>query len=352
MIRKHRGFNNPFRFAVQPLEIDYLNFYNCGRAPITNNKIMFGIEFDEFDSTVAYWILSRHPGEVLGNELQSVYQTRVPAEDIYMIFDIDRANQLVGMPDFCSIATRLNALHKYEEAEAVAARVAACKGGFISKAVPTDYTGPVDSRGNSLEEMSPGMVEMGEVGETWNDIDPKHPMDAYNTFVKGMIRGASSGSNLSYNTVANDLEGVNYSSFKAGRLEDTAQYQNDQTEIIDMLMQPLFDDWLPFAILSGQIKMPITKIQKIQDGCGWQPRVWDSVEPEKEANAAIKLIEAGLSSRRREIGKEGLTVDEIDEEREEDKASEKEHGLTPPEEVLTPSLGKGNASQVAAAVNA
>lgn len=352
MVRKHRGFDNPFRFAVQPLEIDYLNFFNCGKAPITNNQIQFGIEFDRFDCPVAYWILSRHPGDVLGNEMQSVYQTRVPAEDIYMIFDIDRANQLLGMPDFCSIATRLNALHKYEEAEAVAARVAACKGGFISKTIPTEYTGQTDSRGNAIEEMSPGMVEMGEVGETWNDIDPKHPMDAYGTFVKGMLRGGSAGANLSYNTVANDLEGVNYSSFKAGRLEDTAQYQNDQTEIIDMLMQPWFDDWLPFAILSGQIKMPITKAKKIQAGVNWQPRVWDSVEPDKRATSDILEIQAGLASRREKVAERGKSIDEIDEEREEDKASEEAHGLTPQMDVVNPSIPKGSGQEADVAENA
>jgi lambda family phage portal protein len=348
MVRKYRGFNNDFGFAVKPLEIDYLNFWNCGRAPETNNRIQFGIEFDYYDSPIAYWILSRHPGDVLGNDFQKVYQTRVPAEDIYMIFDIDRANQMLGMPDFCSIATRLNALHKYEEAEAVAARVAACKGGFISKTIPTEYTGPVDNRGNALEEMSPGMVELGDPGEVWHDIDPKHPMDAYGSFVKGMLRGGSAGAGLAYNTVANDLEGVNYSSFKAGRLEDTAQYQADQNHITEQLMQPWFEDWLPFAILKGQIKMPITKIQKILDGVNWQPRVWASVEPQKEVTADILEVEAGFATRREKIAERGGNIDQIDEERAEDIASEQSHGLQPVV-ISNPSIKKGDVAEQGAA---
>lgn len=340
MVRKYRGFNNAFGFAVKPLEIDYLNFWNCGQSPYSNNKIKFGIEFDEYDAPVAYWILSRHPGEVFQNEIQKVYQTRVPAEDIYMIFDVDRANQLLGMPDFCSIATRLNALHKYEEAEAVAARVAACKGGFISKTLPTEYDGPVDARGNSLEEMSPGMVELGDPGEEWHDIDPKHPMDAYGSFVKGMLRGGAAGAALSYNTVANDLEGVNYSSFKAGRLEDVAQYQYDQQHATDQLMQPWFEDWLPFAMLTGKVKLPAAKAQKILDGVCWQPRVWASVEPLKEIQAQKLAVDEGFTSRRRVIAEDGATIDDIDEEREEDKLSEETHNLQ--SEVLeTPEIPKG-----------
>lgn len=340
MVRKYRGFNNPFGFSLKPLEIDYLNFWNCGKSPTTGNRIKFGIEFDDYDSPVAYWILSRHPGEVLGNNIEKVYQTRVAAEDIYMVFDVDRANQTVGMPDFCSIATRLNALHKYEDAEAVAARVAACKGGFISKELPTEYNGPTDSRGNSLEEMSPGMVELGDPGEVWHDIDPKHPMDAYGSFVKGMLRGGSAGASLAYNTVANDLEGVNYSSFKAGRLEDVAQYRYDQTHITEQFMQPLFEDWLPFAMLTGKIKMPLAKADKILAGVNWQPRVWDSVEPMKETQADILKVEAGFTSRRRVIAEDGGNIDDIDEEREEDQVSEQAHNIQP-QPVTNPSISKG-----------
>lgn len=352
MVRKYRGFNNAFGFAVKPLEIDYLNFWNCGRAPITGNLIQFGIEYDSYECPIAYWILSRHPGEVFQQDISKIYQTRVPAEDIYMIFDIDRANQLLGMPDFCSIATRLNALHKYEEAEAIAARVAACKGGFISKELPTEYDGPKDARGNSLEEMSPGMVEMGEPGEEWHDIDPKHPMDAYGPFVKGMLRGASTGAGLAYNSVANDLEGVNYSSFKAGRLEDVAQYQYDQTHIIDQLMQPWFEDWLPFAMLKGKIKLPLAKTEKILSGVSWQPRVWISVEPQKEITAQIMAIEAGLTSRRRVIAEDGAIIDEIDEEREEDELSEQAHNLQVDEETVTPAIKKGTPTEANKVENA
>jgi len=340
MVRKYRGFNNAFGFAVRPLEIDFLNFWNVGKNPLNGNNIKFGIEYDEFDCPIAYWILSRHPGEVLPNNSDKVYQTRVPAEDIYMIFDVDRANQLVGMPDFCSVATRLNALHKYEEAEAVAARVAACKGGFVSKELPTEYDGATDSRGNSLEEMSPGMVEMGEPGEVWHDIDPKHPMDAYGSFVKGMLRGGAAGAGLAYNTVANDLEGVNYSSFKAGRLEDTAQYQYDQQHIIDQLMQPMFEDWLPFAMLKGKIKMPLAKEDKILSGVNWQPRVWQSVEPLKECQADILEVEAGFATRREKIAERGGNIDEVDETREEDQLSEQTHNIQPAP-ISQPTITKG-----------
>jgi lambda family phage portal protein len=152
-------------------------------------------------------------------------------------------------------------------------------------------------------------------------------MEAYGGFVKGQLRGGSVGASLSYNSVANDLESVNYSSLKAGRLEEMSQYKWDQTLITEQLMRPWFEDWLPYAILTGKIQMPITKRQKILDGEGWLPRVWESVEPLKEAQADVLEIGAGLSSRRLKVAERGGTVEEIDEERAEDKASEKLHGL-------------------------
>ncbi len=328
LIRIFRGFKNDFAFALQPLEIDFLNFFFCGRAPGSGNLVKFGIEYDQYDAPVAFWILSRHPGEVFSQDnYGKTYQTRVPASDILIIQDFDRANQRLGMPDLCSVATRLNMLHKTLEAVAVATRAGAAKMGFIEREKATEYEGKVDPEGNPIEELSPGSIEQLGDGEKFVGFDPKQPTEALQPFVKEELRGASAGAGLDYAAVANDRESENYSSLKAGRLETKAQYEWDQMMITEQLMQPWFEEWLPFAIASGQLEIPATKIQKILDGENWQPRVWASVEPMKEVQADLLEISGKLASRREKIAERGRNIEDVDEELQEDFESLKAHGL-------------------------
>lgn len=318
IIRKRRGFDNKFRFAVEPLELDRLNFLNFGRNPKNGNQIQFGIEFDPFNAPVAYWILAEHPGDVFSNHKLGgkTYQERVPEDEIMFIAgSIERAGQLMPMPLWCSVASRLNMLGRYEEAEQVAARVGACKGGFFTKKTNGEggYPGPVDEQGNKIEDHEPGMMQELPADWDFKEYNPNHPNTAFNDFVKGQIRGASSGSNLSSHAVGNDLSDVNYSSIRAGTLEDREEYKTLQTRVIDYLMDPWFEDWLPFAILSGQIDLPIAKKDKF-NAATWCPRRWPWVDPAKDISAAKETIAMRLDSRRSVIEEQGKDMEEVDAE--------------------------------------
>ncbi|MCI0539082.1 MAG: phage portal protein [Verrucomicrobiales bacterium] len=65
-------------------------------------------------------------------------------------------------------------------------------------------------------EVSPGQFETRPVGFEFQTFDPQHPTQAFPFFVKTFLRGIASGLGVSYNTLANELEGVNFSSIRAG----------------------------------------------------------------------------------------------------------------------------------------
>ena len=107
-----------------------------------------------------------------------------------------------------SAMTRQQMLGAYEEAEITAARVAACKMGFLVKDKADGYVGEMDEAGNTLMEVEAGAIEelpMGTRFESWN---PDHPVGNYSAFVKSCLRGIAAGLGVSYNMLANDLEGV------------------------------------------------------------------------------------------------------------------------------------------------
>lgn len=320
LIRYYEYWKNDFAFALQLIEIDHLDtYYNVPvyYAPDgSQHEIRMGVELNEAKEPVAYWLWTRHPGDY--NAAAAFNRERIPANEILHLYLPERAHATIGVPEITSAMPRLNMLNGYEEAEVTAARVAACKGGYIEKEKPDQYTGDGDENGNNVEEMEPGVVRELDPGEKFVEHDPKHPNTAYGPFTKTVLRGAASGMMISYNSLANDLEGVNYSSIRAGVLEDREEFKVEQEDFIEDFCEIVFERWLKFALLSGQVALPIAKLQKFLDGQTWQGRRWAWVDPMKDIQAAVIALEKRLASRTGILSDNGedfeKLLDEIEEE--------------------------------------
>ena len=79
MIRKVRGFDNDFRFALQVLESDLLDTDYNHKLP-NGNIVRMGIELDAFERPVAYHILNGHEGDDFGMK-RPTRRDRVPADE-------------------------------------------------------------------------------------------------------------------------------------------------------------------------------------------------------------------------------------------------------------------------------
>ncbi|MBT3840841.1 MAG: phage portal protein [Verrucomicrobia bacterium] len=180
-----------------------------------------------------------------------------------------------------SAMTRLQMLGAYEEAELTAARVAASKMGFLVKERSEGYIGDTDEAGNPLMEVEPGAIEELPMGTTFQSWNPDHPVGNYAGFVKSCLRGIAAGLGVSYNMLANDLEGVNYSSIRAGLLDEREYYKAVQRWFIDTVITPVFEGWLETNILNGTINLPAAKLEKF-NAPDWKPRRWAWVDPLKD----------------------------------------------------------------------
>ena len=329
VFREHIGPQFNFGFALEPIEIDRLDHWWNRPAVGTANQIQFGIEMDRLKKPLAMWILTRHPGDVFAWRSGPQYRERVPADEVILLHDFDRAEQIIGMPDLCAVACRMNMLSKYEESEAVASRASAAKGGWFERAgTEGQYVGPKDEQGNSIMDASPNEWETLPVGWKAVERDPTHPNDAYQDFIKGQLRGASAGAGLSYNAVANDLEGVNYSSIRAGLLEDREQFKYDQELAISSLMHKWFEAWLPMAVLSGRLDLTVRQME-LARRAHWQPRRWDWVDPVKDVTGKLMEVEGHITPLRRIISEDedGGDIEEILTEISEDIEMAKELGI-------------------------
>ncbi len=318
LLRFVRGYKNAFRYAVQLMEIDQLaEDYNAVMPG--GGEVRMGVEFDEWRAPVAYHLYAEHPGDsgLLPRMASGRRRVRVPVGDMLHIFLPDRIAQTVGAPAPSATLMRLKMLAGYEEAELVAAREAACKGYGIKRPTPEQFAGETDSEGRALQNIEPGMGLDLAPGEEYFGIDPQHPMDAYPSFVKQILRAIAGGLGVSYNSLANDLEGVNYSSLRAGLLDEREEWKAVQQWLIEELCEPVFEDWLEWCLGFGLITLangsalPAGRFDKF-NAPDWKPRRWPWVDPQKDIEASIRAIGARLKSRRSVIAEDGGDMEDVD----------------------------------------
>ena len=301
MIRDAKGFR------LQLLEGDRLDInFNMDRLA-SGNEVRMGVEIDRFGKPVAYHLLDKHPADV---SVVQAKRERIPAEQVIHPFITDCIAQTRGTPWMVSAMTRLQMLGAYEEAELTAARVAASKMGFLVKERADGYVGDVDEQGNPLMEISPGVIEELPMGTSFQSWNPDHPVGNYSDFVKSCLRGIAAGLGVSYNMISNDLEGVNYSSIRAGLMDEREFYKAIQRWFVDTVVTPVFESWLETNILNGTINLPAAKLEKF-NAPDWKPRRWAWVDPEKDINAQIKAVENHFKSKRQVISESGGDIEDV-----------------------------------------
>jgi len=325
LIRKIKGYDNKFSYALQLLEADHLD-ENLNQDLANGNKIRLGIEKNRWGKPIAYHLLEKHPGETLASGQSYV---RIPAEEIIHIFIKERPTQSRGVPWAHTAIIRLRMLGLYEEAALVNARIGASKmQAIIMSDSSGEFTGDgKDAYNNVVDEVEPGMRELLPPGTTLHDFNPQYPSQEYAPFNKAALRGIASGLGCSYNSLANDLEGVNFSSLRSGLLEERDGWKAIQSWFIENVLEEIFPVFLEMAILSGELNLSYAEIQRLT-APKWQGRRWEWVDPEKDINARITALSAGLTTRTRICAEQGDDFEEILEELKEEKKIITDSGLS------------------------
>ena len=321
LVRLIRGFPNDYGFALEFIEADHLDeelnvergVAAPGIARALANEIRMGVERDTWGRPVAYYLLTVHPGDDAVARAGRVYRRVPAAEIIHGFMPDDRVGAARGLPWMHAAMTRLNMIGGYEEAELVAARVGAAKMGFYKTREGASYSmpGEKDAAGNIVRDASPGHFEMlpAEIEDVVT-FDPEHPTAQYRDFIKGVLRGAASGLGVSYNSLANDLEGVNFSSIRHGVLEDRDEWRTIQDWLAGALHQRVFEAWLDVALLSGALPLPASDFERL-NAANWQPRGWQWVDPEKEVAAHERAIALSVRTRADIAAEQGRDLEDI-----------------------------------------
>jgi lambda family phage portal protein len=324
LVRFHRRPDLPHALALEPLDPDLLDERLNVMPGKGQAEIRMGVEMDSTGRRVAYHVWNLPEG-IYGAGVR--VRERIPADQVLHLYDPDRVNQTRGVTWFASVMLPLRMLEGYVEAELVAARTGAAKmGWFVRKEGTTAGEVAPDENGNLTTEANPGTFDFAPDGYELQDWSPDHPSAAFPEFVKACLRQIAAGLGVSYNVLANDLEGVNYSSMRSGLLVERDVWRMLQEWWIASFLVPVFREWLAQSILSSNLVLDTRDPRKFQ-AVKFVPRGWPWVDPLKDIQAGELGIRNGLTSRTRLLAEQGADVEEIVEELKEEQAIADEAGV-------------------------
>jgi len=331
LLRLRRGWSNPHAFAVQLLDPDLLDEeYNERRE---GREIVMGVEVDEVGRPLAYHLWREHPDEV-GARRERV---RVPAEEIVHLFSRYRPGQTRGYSMFAPVLTTVEMIDGLTEAELVASRHHASKMGFLTNLTPE----AIDAYATRLRlatqqgkdipsqrlKVAPGMIHELQPGQGFEAFDPTHPNDAFDPFLKTMLRGVSRGFGMSYLTLTGDVGEANYSSMRAGLLPERDHWRVLQNIVSGRVHRRVRRSWLDLAALTGAVRLPGRILAPEYHACEWRGRRWQWVDPAGDLEAAEREVKLGVNSRQRIASDRGLDYERVVDETADDVAYAREQGV-------------------------
>jgi lambda family phage portal protein len=299
---KDSGLNEA-GFTLQIIPSDYLD-HTYNEEGKNGSYIRMGIEYNKYGRPTAYHLTKVLPTSELYGITPTGERNRIPADQIIHLFYQEYPTQSRGFSWLTQSMWKLWQLGKFEEASVVNARVSAAKMGFFKDSnndgIDNEFE---EENGQLVDGVEPGLISY--IGnKEFTSFDPKFPTDQYAGFTKSMLRAIASGLGVSYNTLCNDLEGVNYSSIRAGLLDEREFYKEVQGWFRDGFLVPVFEEWLQMWLLNPNTKLPAAKFDKFNQP-KWIGRRWQWVDPLKDQQANKLAIEQGFKTRQQVFSEQG-----------------------------------------------
>lgn len=324
-VRHIDGFEGMYKFALY--EPDFVPFDLFQ----PNDNVHHGIEKDAAGRPVGYHFFKGHPGSLGGVNISSLYETTViPARDISHLKFVRRLGQTRGVSVLHGVIARLDNIREADEAEQIAAKVAASFCAVIRR--DADFAGAdldhLTTEGDRTFSMKSGMIFDNLLpGETVETIGTERPNTKLIDFLNHNLRAVASGTGASYSSISKDYSG-NYSSQRQEMVENQVHLHKFRGYFIETGPRVIYERWLRFMLGTGAIRVPTRAngdtifAVDIRPGGGTP---W--IDPLKEVQADIAQIDSGLASRHQIIRKRGGDPEQVDAEREQDTAQQQQEPL-------------------------
>lgn len=317
--RQSDGLTVPLQVQLIPAEmLDYGLKEQRGAV-----RIEMGIEFNAIGQRTAYHFLRTHPGTDFATYSPGAITVRVPASEVYHLYDPFRVGQIRGVPHTLSAMVTLAMLELYDDAELERKRTAALFGAFIRRPLGEDQDHPLGgvlTTTPSTEPpqfaLEPGAIIDLEPGEDVTFSSPADVGNSYEAFQYRMLLRAATGLGVPYQALTGDLRQTSYGSMRGGMITFRRKIQAKQNAVlIFQFCRPIWQKWLDTAALAGVLPWTYTEHQATRRDkirVKWQTPKWDWIDPYKDLQAEKLAVDSGFKSRSDVIEAEGYDPEETD----------------------------------------
>ena len=289
------GSDLPFSLEIMEPDFVPLEYTDSSR------NIRQGVQVNAWGRATAYHVFKGDPREN-GIWISPSDLKMIPASNMLHISTLDRLHQWRGISEFASGLTRVEDLKDYEESERIAAKIAASLTAYVKRVSPDGYMPPTngsDEDGNPAPRdlrMAPGMIlDTLAVGEEIGLIDSNRPNPNLVTWRAGQLRAYAAGLGASYSSIARDYSGT-YSSLRQELVEQWVHYAVLTDDFVGMHSQPVWETIVATAHISGVCRIPPDVMPGTEANCLFMGQSMPWIDPLKEANAWLALVQAGFAS--------------------------------------------------------
>jgi lambda family phage portal protein len=296
-VRERPGADNRFGYTVELIAADLLDETYDVPLNAAGVEIRMGVEFDTATGKrLGYWFWPRHPDSRYGGG-RGQKRVWVAASEIIHLFVQQYVGQTRGVPWLAPVIADLWMFAGLTEAELTAARLEACKMGFLvnkSDAAIQSYTDQqalVNPTGDGEREpisidVAPALFSELPPGVEFQQFDPSHPNGNIGNFSKLILRGIARGIGISYGTLTGDLSEANYSSMRAGLLPERDRWRTVQKWFWTRLHSRVYRGWVRMAVLTPSLRVD-SRLASDYYAVTWKGRGWRPVDPLKDRQADL-----------------------------------------------------------------
>ncbi|MBC5790615.1 phage portal protein [Providencia sp. JUb39] len=228
---------------------------------------------------------------------------RVEASKVLHYFNPTTAEQMRGITDFLPVIKDIAHQEAFRETVIIHKRIAASSMAFIEKPKETgdgfdmgdddfNYQPPA-----IVHDFEPGTIQELEAGSTIKSIQSNQSGDDFDKFNDAMLTSISMGLGCFKQGLSGDTSQINYSAARFGSLMEGNRFKGLQNRLIEVVIMPLYEAFLRHAVIHSKINIRMTQIDNIVlNTTVIRPKV-ESVDPLKDINAQVTLINNGLKSR-------------------------------------------------------
>jgi lambda family phage portal protein len=209
------------------------------------------------------------------------------------------------------IMQKLNDLDQFDRATLVKQKTGALLTGFITTPNENPLGAAQADDGAWTASLEPGTIQRLSPGESLEFSDPPET-GGYSEYAKTQLRLIASGLGLPYNVLSGDLSDTSYSSARVGLIEFRKYIDAVQWQFVHTFCRPIFKRWVELEMLRGALPLPDDGVQHYIRNISWAPPAMQMTDPQREVDAMVRAIRAGLMSREMAVASLGYDLAEVD----------------------------------------